>query len=61
MGLDSIFFDIPHIQTECGEYQKKNCGILSVPYNVVMNMNNVMKGTRAVYVSSDDIKVFEIC
>ena len=29
-----IFLDIPHIQSKCG--------ILSVPHNIVMDLNNVM-------------------
>ena len=37
-----VFLDIPHIQCECGEYPGILRGILSVPQNIVMNMNNVM-------------------
>jgi hypothetical protein len=55
-----IFFDIPHIQTEYGESQRIFRGILSVPHNVVMIMNNAIKGTQVVYVNYGDIKVLDI-
>ena len=44
MGLTishKIFFDIPHIRFECGEYQRIFRGILSVPQNNVMDLNYV--------------------
>ena len=37
-----VFPDIPHIQSECGEYSGILRGILSVPQIVVMDLNNVM-------------------
>jgi hypothetical protein len=33
---------ISHIQSECGKYLKKICGILLVPHNTIMDLNNVM-------------------
>jgi hypothetical protein len=36
-----VFSDIPHIQSECWEYLGILSGILSVPQNIVMGMNNV--------------------
>ena len=38
-----IFLDIPHIQTECENHHEIFCGIMSVPQNIVMDMNNVVK------------------
>jgi hypothetical protein len=58
--FQEIFFDIPHIQTEYGESQRIFRGILSVPHNVVMIMNNAIKGTQVVYVNYGDIKVLDI-
>jgi hypothetical protein len=43
-----IFLDISHIQYECGKYQGILSGILSVPQNVVVDMNNVMSMERKV-------------
>ena len=37
-GTDSTSWNISHIQIECGEYM----GILLVPQNIVMDLNNVM-------------------
>ena len=34
---------ISHIKIECGKYQKIFNGLLLVPQNVVMNLNNVVK------------------
>ena len=34
--------DNPHVQFECGEYPGISCGILSIPHNIVMDLNNVM-------------------
>ena len=31
-----------HIQSECGEYPRLLRGILSIPLNVVMDLNNVV-------------------
>ena len=46
MGLtivNVVFPDIPHIQIKCGEYVGILRGILSIPHNNVMDLNNVMK------------------
>ena len=37
-GIDNIPWDIPHISLNVGIF----CGILSVPRNIVMDLNNVM-------------------
>ena len=37
-----IFPHISHIHSECGEYAEILCGILSLPHNIVMNMNNAI-------------------
>ena len=37
-----VFSNIPNIQTKCGEYLRILHGILSVPQNIVMDLNNVM-------------------
>ena len=41
-NIYGIFPHIFHIQTECGKCHEIFCGILSVPKNIVMNLNNVM-------------------
>ena len=41
-----LFLDIPLIQFECGEYLGILRKILSVPQNIVMNLNNVMTCER---------------
>ena len=33
-------------KSECGDYLGIFCGILSVPHNIVMNLNNVMELAR---------------
>ena len=39
-GSDNILWDIPHIQMECrGIFYR----IFSIPQNIVMDLNNVMK------------------
>ena len=46
MGLivfHGIFPDISHIQFECGKYLGVFCGIVSIPHNIVMNLDNVMQ------------------
>ena len=44
---DSIPHNIPHIQTKCEEYPRILSGIVSVPHNIIMDLNNVMKrGTK---------------
>ena len=44
--LHIIFPNILHIQSECGKYLKIFCEMLSVPRNIVMDLNNdVMKAT----------------
>ena len=30
--------DIPHIQSECGEHPRILCGILSLPHNIVKDV-----------------------
>ena len=35
---DNIMSNIPHVQTECGDYSIK----LSIPHTIVMDLNNVM-------------------
>ena len=45
MGLTKIhkfFLDIFHIQSKCEKYLEIYCGILSVPQNIVVDLNNVM-------------------
>ena len=37
---DNIYVEYSHIHIECGKYF--NCKILTVPHNIVMDMNNVM-------------------
>ena len=37
-----VFPDIPHIQFKRGDYSRILCEILSVPQNIVMEMNNVV-------------------
>ena len=41
-GIDNISQTISHIHTECGKYPKIFCGILSIPHNIVMKLNNAM-------------------
>ena len=44
-GTDSISESIPrysHIQTGCGKYFRIFHGVLSVPHNIVMDLNNFM-------------------
>ena len=41
-GTDNISQNIPHVQTGCEEYTKIFYRILSVPQNIVMNLNNNM-------------------
>ena len=44
-GTDNIIQNIlklSHIQTKCGKYMRIFHEILSVPHNIVMNMNSVM-------------------
>ena len=36
-------YNIHNIQSECGKYQAIVRGILSVPHNIVLDLNNVMK------------------
>ena len=46
MGLtviSRIFSDIPHIKSKCGECKGIFMGILSMPHNTLMDLNNVMK------------------
>ena len=42
-GTKNIPQNTPHIKTKCGEYPRICHGILSVPQNIVMNLNNVIK------------------
>ena len=45
MGLTMfyrIFFSIPHIQPECGECLRIFLKILSIPQNIVVDLNNAM-------------------
>ena len=45
MGLTCfhvIFLDIPHSQFECGDYLGILRKIMSVPYNTIMDLNNIM-------------------
>ena len=37
-----IFLDILHIQSEYEEYLEIFHGILSIPHNIVVNLNNIM-------------------
>ena len=56
-----VFPDIPHIQTGCGKYSGILCGILSVPQNIVMDLNNMMDGKRSpinVYNGMNIVDVF---
>ena len=49
MGLtifQGIFSDIFHIYFECGKYMGIFHGILLVPRNIRMNLNNVMNGQQ---------------
>ena len=41
-GVDSFPQNIPHIQTKCGKHSVLLCGILSIPQNIVMDLNNVI-------------------
>ena len=41
-GTDNIPRSFPDIQSECGEYPRVLRGILSLPHNIVMDLNNVM-------------------
>ena len=41
-GTVGILRNIPHVHTEYGEYYKIFARILSVPHNIVMDLNNVM-------------------
>jgi hypothetical protein len=41
-GIDKIPKNIPHIHTECEKYLGIFGGVLLVPQNIIMNMNNVM-------------------
>ena len=34
-----VLLNIPHIQSECGEYLEILCGIFLVPQNIVMDLN----------------------
>lgn len=43
-----MFSDIPYIQSECGEYPSILCGILPVPHNIVMDLDNVMYAYKLV-------------
>ena len=43
-----IFLDIPRIQFECGEYPGILCGIVLVPQNIIMDLNNVMHAYKPV-------------
>ena len=36
-----IFSYVSHIQSECGKYPRIFCGTLSIPHNIVMDLNNV--------------------
>ena len=45
MGLivfHEIFLNISHIQTECGKYLGIFSKTLSIPQNIIMDLNNVM-------------------
>ena len=46
-GDDNILWTIPiysiHSIFKCGQYPRIFHGILSVPHNIVMNLNDVMK------------------
>lgn len=42
----NIYPNIPHTQFEYEEYMEILCGILLVPSNIVMDLNNVMFGIR---------------
>ena len=37
-----LILDISHIQFDCGKYPEILCGLLSVPQNIVKDLNNVM-------------------
>ena len=39
---NNIVWNIPHIQIECGEYF---ANILSIPHNIVMDLNNGTHGS----------------
>ena len=41
-GTGNTTQNIPHIQEECEKYLGILCGILSVPHNIVIVLNNVM-------------------
>ena len=44
-GTDNIPHNIPiyaHVWTQCGKYMEILCGILSVPHNTIIDLNNVM-------------------
>lgn len=38
-----IFPNISHIQSECGKHHEIFYGIISIPHNTAMDLNNVMK------------------
>ena len=40
--IHKIYLNISHIQTKCGKYHGIFCGLLLVPHNIVMDLNNVM-------------------
>jgi hypothetical protein len=40
--VHGIFLNTPHIQYECWEYPEILCGILSIPQNIIMDLNNIM-------------------
>ena len=42
--IQKLFPDIPHIQSECGEYPGILRETLSVPHDIVMDLYNVMRG-----------------
>ena len=41
-GTNNIMWNIPHIQTECEKYERIFYEILSVPHNILMDLNNAM-------------------
>ena len=36
------FSDVFHIQLKCEKYPNIFCGVLSIPHNTVMDVNNIM-------------------
>ena len=46
-NIAQVFPDTPQIQSECGEYLRILHGIISVPHNIVMDLNNVMCNTKS--------------